>query len=505
MTPEQFAAIAQQGYNRIPITRAVLADLETPLSCYLKLARGRYSYLLESVEGGEKWGRYSLIGLPARTVVKVCGHEFAIEVNGVPAESRTCADPLAEIEAWQAGFRVPELPGLPRFTGGLVGYFGYDTVRYVEPRLAHSCPPDELGVPDILLMVSDEVVVFDNLAGTLTLIVHADPAVPDAWAVAQARLDAIAARLREPVPELPPVRLEGGGVQEEDFVSSLGRAGYEAAVETIKEYTRAGDVMQVVPSQRLTLPFPGEPVNLYRALRNLNPSPYLYFLDLGEFQIAGSSPEILARLERGEVTVRPIAGTRRRGRTPDEDLALEREMLADPKEIAEHLMLIDLGRNDVGRIAATGSVRVTEQMVVERFSHVMHITSNVVGHVRPGLSALDVLRATLPAGTLSGAPKIRAMEIIDALEPVKRCIYGGAVGYLGWNGNMDTAIAIRTAVIKDGKLHVQAGGGVVADSVPALEWKETMNKARALFRAAAMVVDGSVVDSAVADGAEVAS
>ncbi|MFZ5654696.1 MAG: anthranilate synthase component I [Pseudomonadota bacterium] len=491
MNAERFAALAAEGYNRIPVTRTLLADLETPLSAYLKLARGPHSYLLESVEGGEKWGRYSLIGLPARQVLRVCGHEFRRELDGAVIESRACTDPLAEIERLQAGFRVPELDGLPRFTGGLVGYFGYDTVRYVEPRLADSCPPDELGVPDILLLVSDEVVVFDNLAGTLTLIVHADPAEPRAWEVTRRRLDAIAARLRQPVPELPPVALEGGGVAETDFVSSLGREGYQAAVETIKEYTRAGDVMQVVPSQRLSLPFPGEPVNLYRALRNLNPSPYLYFLDLGEFQIAGSSPEILARLEHGEVTVRPIAGTRRRGRTPDEDLALEREMLADPKELAEHLMLIDLGRNDVGRIAATGSVRVTEQMVVERFSHVMHITSNVVGRVRPGLSALDVLRATLPAGTLSGAPKIRAMEIIDELEPVKRGIYGGAVGYLGWNGNMDTAIAIRTAVIKDGRLHVQAGGGIVADSVPELEWKETMNKARAIFRAAAMVLGGT--------------
>jgi anthranilate synthase component 1 len=487
-TAAQFSTLASQGYNRVPVTRTLLADLETPLSAYLKLARGRYSYLLESVEGGEKWGRYSLIGLPARQVLRVCGAEFRLEVDGAVTESRQCADPLAEIEQMQARFRVPELDGLPRFTGGLVGYFGYDTVRYVEPRLAHSCPPDELGVPDILLLVSDEVVVFDNLAGTLTLIVHADPALPDAWDDAQRRLDAIAARLRQPVPELPPVALTGNGVAESDFVSSMGQAGYQAAVATIKEYTRAGDVMQVVPSQRLSLPFPGEPVNLYRALRNLNPSPYLYFLDLGEFQIAGSSPEILARLEQGEVTVRPIAGTRRRGRTPDEDLAMEREMLADPKEIAEHLMLIDLGRNDVGRIAATGSVRVTEQMVVERFSHVMHITSNVVGRVRPGTSALDVLRATLPAGTLSGAPKIRAMEIIDEIEPVKRGIYGGAVGYLGWNGNMDTAIAIRTAVIKDGKLYVQAGGGIVADSVPELEWKETMNKARAIFRAAAMVL-----------------
>ncbi len=487
MTSEQFATLARQGYTRIPVTRTLLADLETPLSAYLKLGRGPHSYLLESVEGGEKWGRYSLIGLPARQVVRVRGREWQLEADGEVIEAYSCNDPLAEIAQLQARFRVPELAGLPRFTGGLVGYFGYDTVRYVEPRLASSCPPDELGVPDILLMVSDEVVVFDNLAGTLTLIVHSDP-TPSGWAAAEQRLDTIAARLHQSVPELPPMALDGGGVAETDFVSSLGRDGYEAAVETIKEYTRAGDVMQVVPSQRLSLPFPGEPVNLYRALRNLNPSPYLYFLDLGDFQIAGSSPEILARLEQGEVTVRPIAGTRRRGRTPDEDLAMEREMLADPKEIAEHLMLIDLGRNDVGRIATTGSVRVTEQMVVERFSHVMHITSNVVGQVRPELSALDVLRATLPAGTLSGAPKIRAMEIIDELEPVKRGIYGGAVGYLGWNGNMDTAIAIRTAVIKAGKLYVQAGGGIVADSVPALEWKETMNKARAIFRAAAMVL-----------------
>jgi anthranilate synthase component 1 len=495
MTSEQFHSLARQGYNRIPVTRTLLADLETPLSAYLKLARGRYSYLLESVEGGEKWGRYSLIGLPARQVLRVRGRELCLETDGEITETRYCSDPLTEIEQLQAAFRVPELEGLPRFTGGLVGYFGYDTVRYVEPRLANSCPPDELGVPDILLLVSDEVVVFDNLAGTLTLIVHADPATPAAWEGAQRRLDAIAARLHHSVPELPPMALAGNGVAETDFVSSLGREGYQAAVEIIKEYTRAGDVMQVVPSQRLSLPFPGEPVNLYRALRNLNPSPYLYFLDLGDFQIAGSSPEILARLEHGEVTVRPIAGTRRRGRTPDEDLAMEREMLGDPKELAEHLMLIDLGRNDVGRIATTGSVRVTEQMVVERFSHVMHITSNVVGRVRPGLSALDVLRATLPAGTLSGAPKIRAMEIIDELEPVKRGIYGGAVGYLGWNGNMDTAIAIRTAVIKDGKLHVQAGGGIVADSVPELEWKETMNKARAIFRAAAMVL-GSTGEAA---------
>ena len=488
MTPEEFANLATQNYQRIPVMREILADLETPLSCYLKLARGPYTYLFESVEGGEKWGRYSLIGLPCSTVLKVNAHELTLEKNGAVIERRTVKDPLAEIEAFQQQFTMPECDDLPRFTGGLVGYFGYDTVRYIEPRLAKSCPPDELGVPDILLMVSDEVLVFDNLAGTLKLIIHADPSQADAWGQTQQRLDEIEAKLQQPAPQLPPVRLNGEGVDEDAFISSMGQAGYEAAVEKIKAYTRAGDVMQVVPSQRLCLPFPGEPLNLYRALRNLNPSPYLYFLDMGEFQIAGSSPEILARLEDGEVTVRPIAGTRRRGHTEAEDLAMEAEMLADPKEIAEHLMLIDLGRNDVGRIAQTGTVKLTEKMVVERFSHVMHITSNVTGQVKPGLSALDVLRATFPAGTLSGAPKIRAMEIIDELEPVKRGIYGGAVGYLGWNDNMDTAIAIRTAVIKDGNLYVQAGGGIVADSVPALEWKETMNKARAIFRAAAMVL-----------------
>lgn len=488
MTPSQFADLARNSTGRIPVSREILADLETPVSSYLKLARGPYSYLFESVQGGEKWGRYSIIGLPCRVVLRVSGDRVSVTRDGVEIETSRQDDPLAYIEQFQRRYQTVEVPDLPRFSGGLVGYFGYDTVRYVEPRLRHSAPPDEIGVPDILLMVSDEVVVFDNLAGKLILIVHADPEQDDAYQQAQRRLDEIEARLAQPLPFLPPISLAGKGVAEDAFVSSMGQAGYEAAVERIRAYTQAGDVMQVVPSQRLTLPFPAEPFNLYRALRNLNPSPYLFYLDLDDFHIAGSSPEILARLERGEITVRPIAGTRRRGRSDAEDLEMEREMLSDPKEVAEHLMLIDLGRNDVGRVAETGSVRVTEQMVVERFSHVMHITSNVVGTARADVTALDVLRAALPAGTLSGAPKIRAMEIIDELEPVKRGIYGGAVGYLGWHGNMDTAIAIRTAVIKDGKLYVQAGGGIVADSVPALEWKETMNKARAVFRAAAMVL-----------------
>jgi len=491
MDAATFAELAAQHYNRIPVSREVLADLDTPLSSYLKLADGEYSYLFESVQGGEKWGRYSIIGLPCRTVLKICGYVATIETDGEVVERIDLEDPLAFVEAFKGRYQVPELDDMPAFSGGLVGYFGYDTVRYVEKRLQNSTPEDTLGVPDILLMVSDEMLVFDNLSGTIRLIIHADPTVPNAYAQAQERIAQLVECLQEPAPSLPAISLapdeKPGRIAEKDFVSVSGQDAYMQAVETIKDYVLAGDVMQVVPSHRLVADFTGEPLNLYRALRNLNPSPYMYFLNLKDFYIAGSSPEILARLEEGVVTVRPIAGTRRRGYTDEEDRALEAELLADPKEIAEHLMLIDLGRNDAGRVSEIGTVELTDKMVVERYSHVMHIVSNVTGKLQKGKTAMDVLRATLPAGTLSGAPKIRAMEIIDELEPVKRGVYGGAVGYLGWNGNMDTAIAIRTGVIKDKKLYVQAGGGVVADSIPRLEWKESMNKARALFRAAAMV------------------
>ena len=488
MTPEVFAELAAQGYNRIPLMREVLADLDTPLSTYLKLADGPYAYLFESVQGGEKWGRYSIIGLPCRTVLRVVGHTITVERDGEVVEQAEAADPLAWIEDFQGRFRVPEVAGLPRFTGGLVGYFGYDTIRYVEPRLAECPNPDPIGAPDILLMVSDEVVVFDNLSGKLYLVVHADPAQPDACAAAEARLGELERRLRAATPRpgaYPPVQ-----VDEEDFVSGFTQEGFEAAVARAREYIVDGDIMQVVLSQRLSIPFRSQPLDLYRALRCLNPSPYMYFLDLGGFHVVGSSPEILVRLEDGEVTVRPIAGTRRRGADAEQDRALEEELLADPKELAEHLMLIDLGRNDVGRIAEVGSVRLTDRMVIERYSHVMHIVSNVIGRLESGHSAMDVLRATFPAGTVSGAPKIRAMEIIDELEPVKRGVYSGAVGYLAWNGNMDTAIAIRTAVIKEGTLHMQAGAGIVYDSVPQNEWEETMNKGRAVFRAVAMAEAG---------------
>lgn len=485
MNQTRFDALAAEGFNRIPLVREILADLDTPLSVYLKLATGPYSYLLESVQGGEKWGRYSIIGLPARQVATVRGHRVDLRVDGELREQTEVADPLAWIEAFHRGFRAapPEgIPQAPRFLGGLVGYFGYDTVRYVEPRLVRCPNPDSLGVPDILFLVSDEVLVLDNLAGRLYLVVHADPAEPQALERGQARLDELSRRLRS-AGSVYRTEQPGQSAGERALTASFTQHAFEQAVERIKRYIVDGDVMQVVPSQRMSVPYLDSPLDLYRALRCTNPSPYMFFMNLADFHVVGSSPEILVRLEEGEVTVRPLAGTRRRGATDAEDKALEEELLADPKEIAEHLMLIDLARNDVGRVSEIGSVRVTDRMTIERYSHVMHIVSNVSGRLKRGLSPIDALRATFPAGTLSGAPKIRAMEIIDEVEPVKRGIYGGAVGYLSYSGNMDLAIAIRTAVLKDGALHVQAGAGVVADSVPELEWQETLNKGRALFRA----------------------
>ena len=484
------------SYRRVPIVHETLADLDTPLSVYLKLANSPYSYLLESAQNagddGEKWGRYSIIGLPARTIIKVIGSLVEVIRDGEITESVQTDDPLTFVEEFQKRFEVENIEGLPRFFGGLVGYFGYDTVRYVEPRLANSAPEDTLNTPDIMLMVSEEVVVFDNIRGRMQLIGLVDPDQDGAAEAMQKRLQQRAEQLQLPIQGLT----QGGAnkrIEESDFVSEFGEAAFQNAVEKIREYTRAGDVMQVVLAQRMSIPFKAPAVNLYRALRSLNPSPYMYFMHLDEFQIVSSSPEILARLENGVITNRPLAGTRRRGHDHAEDLALEAELKADPKEIAEHLMLIDLGRNDVGRVSAPGSVEVTEQFVIERYSHVMHLSSNVNGTLQSGKTAMDVLRATLPVGTLSGAPKVRAMEIIDELEPVKRGIYGGAVGYLSWNGNMDTAIAIRTAVINKGKLYIQAGGGIVHDSVPRLEWKESLNKGRAIFRAAALA-ENQLVD-----------
>jgi len=474
--------------KRIAMVREVLADLDTPLSTYFKLGNAPYSYLFESVQGGEKWGRYSIIGLPCRERLKVFNRDIIIEKDDVVVERITVDDPLVFIREFQQRYQVEQHADLPRFTGGLVGYFGYETIRYIESRLDKDDKPDPLKTPDILLMVSEEVVVFDNLGGKLYIIVHVDADSAGAATAGERRLQEIENELRNKIIVIPDH--ETRRVKESDFVSGFTEEGYKAAVDKAREYIIDGDIMQVVLSQRLTVPYGARPIELYRALRSLNPSPYMYYLDLGDHHVVGSSPEILVRLEDNQVTVRPIAGTRPRGKDEASDIALEKELLADPKELAEHLMLIDLGRNDAGRVSQIGSVKLTEKMCVEHYSHVMHIVSNVTGELKHGLDAMDVLRATFPAGTVSGAPKIRAMEIINELEPVKRGVYSGAVGYLSWNGNMDTAIAIRTAVIKDGQLSIQAGAGIVYDSIPQMEWEETMNKARAIFRAVSMAEAG---------------
>lgn len=471
-------------YTHRLLTRELPADLDTPVGTYLKLGDRPYSFLLESVQGGERWGRYSFIGLPAREWLRLSGRVIERHSHGRVVERVASDDPISWIKAYCARTRPAPAPGLPRFDGGLVGYFGYDCVRLAEPRIPPA-PVDPLGTPDALLMRCEELLVFDNLRATLTIVVQAREGDAADARRARARLDEIEAALAQPIPAPP----TGGTLGE--FVSGFTHERYAQAIARIKDYIAAGDAMQVVLSQRLTAPFSASPVALYRALRRLNPSPYLYCLNLGDHHVVGSSPEILVRAEDGRITVRPIAGTRPRGLTPEEDLRLEAELLSDPKEIAEHLMLIDLGRNDVGRVAETGSVELTDKMVVERYSHVMHIVSQVSGRLKTGLHPLDALMAAFPAGTLSGAPKVRAMEIIAELEPVKRGVYGGAVGYLSFSGNMDMAIAIRTAVIKEGRLHVQAGGGIVADSRTEAEWQETMNKAGAMLRAARLAVGGA--------------
>ncbi|MBI5659907.1 MAG: anthranilate synthase component I [Nitrosomonadales bacterium] len=484
ISEQEFNRLARQGYNRIPLVAETFADLDTPLSLYLKLANQPFSYLLESVQGGERFGRYSFIGLPADTIISASGSRITVARAGIEA-AQNAGNPLGFIKDYLGGFKVAPLSGLPRFTGGLAGYFGYDTVRYIEPRLAQTQKPDALGTPDILLMLTEQLAVVDNLSGKLTFIVYADPERPGAYSLARRQLHDLMQRMRRPV-EIPLAPAMCGSEAKSEF----GEEAFKGAVEKAKRYIVDGDIMQVVLSQRMSQSFPAAPLSLYRALRSLNPSPYMFYYDMGDHHVVGASPEILVRLEGDNVTVRPIAGTRPRGKTPQQDAALAQELLADPKELAEHLMLIDLGRNDVGRVAQRGSVILTEKMVIERYSHVMHIVSNVEAALKPGLDAIDVLRATFPAGTVSGAAKVRAMEIIDELEPSKRGIYAGAVGYLGFNGDMDLAIALRTAVIKDTMLYVQAGAGIVADSVPASEWTETQNKARAVLRAAEMVLAG---------------
>ena len=494
MTETEFAALSSQGFNRIPVTLETFADLDTPLSIYLKLGNKPFSYLLESVIGGERFGRYSIIGLPAREWLRVTGKECAIVRAKAGGQSEIVEhvfvnDPLTFVEKYRKRFNAAPIAGALRFAGGLAGYFGYDTVRYIEHKLEledHQRKKDVIGVPDIVLMVSDELAVVDNLSGKLHLIVYTDPARPNAYANATRRLTELRLALRQqaPLPVYVP------GKVPDPPTSEIGKDAFLKAVAKCKQYIVDGDIMQVQISQRISQSFDAPPINLYRAVRSINPSPYMFYFDMGDFHIIGASPEILVRQEGKKVTVRPIAGTRKRGETPERDRELEVELRNDPKECAEHLMLIDLGRNDIGRIAKTGSIKVTEQMVVERYSHVMHLVSNVDGEIRDDVGPIDLLRATFPAGTVTGTPKVRAMEIIDELEPSKRGVYAGAAGYLGFNGNMDLAIAIRTGVIKDGTLYVQAAAGIVADSVPELEWQETESKARALLRAAEMVATG---------------
>jgi anthranilate synthase component 1 len=493
MTELEFKSLASQGYNRIPLIAEAFADLETPLSLYLKLAQtqntGKNTFLLESVVGGERFGRYSFIGLPANTLMRSFGTKTEVLKNGTVVETVE-GNPLDFIAQFQARYRVAIRPGMPRFCGGLAGYFSYDTVRHVERRLAHSAPKDDLGLPEIQLLVTEELAVIDNLSGKLYLIVYADPTQPEAYSKARQRLKDLRAMLRRPV-DAP---VTSASVRT-DTIRDFSKDNYLKAVAKAKEYIMAGDLMQVQIGQRIKKPYVDSPLSLYRALRSLNPSPYMYFYNFGDMQIVGASPEILVRNEaigddKKKVTIRPLAGTRPRGSTSERDEELAKELLADPKEIAEHVMLIDLARNDIGRIAETGSVQVTDKFVIEKYSHVQHIVSNVEGTLKPNLSNLDVLKATFPAGTLSGAPKVRAMEIIDELELTKRGIYGGACGYLSFGGEMDLAIAIRTGVIKDGMLYVQAAAGIVADSVPEMEWQETENKARAVLRAAEQVQDG---------------
>ena len=493
MTEFEFKSLAAEGYNRIPLIAEAFADLETPLTLYLKLAQshngGKNTFLLESVEGGERFGRYSFIGLPADTLLRSFGSKTEIVKNDIVIETHE-GNPLDFIEQYQARFKVALRPGLPRFCGGLAGYFGYDTVRQIEKKLAGTTPRDDLGLPDIQLMVTEELAVIDNLSGKLYLIVYADTSLPEAFSKARQRLKDLRAMLRRGVNT--PVM--SSSVRTE-ITRDFCKEDYLKAVARAHEYVMAGDLMQVQIGQRLRKPYVDSPLTLYRALRSLNPSPYMYFYNFGDMQIIGASPEILVRNETApdggkKVTLRPIAGTRPRGATAQRDAELARELLADPKEIAEHVMLIDLARNDLGRISSIGSVKVTERLVIEKYSHVQHIVSNVEGSLSAGLSNLDVLRATFPAGTLTGAPKVRAMEVIDELELTKRGIYGGACGYLSFSGEMDVAIAIRTGVIKDGMLYVQAAAGIVADSIPEMEWQETENKARAVLRAAEQVQDG---------------
>ena len=472
-----------RGGNLVPVFREILADTETPVSAFLKTARGEHAFLLESVVGGDKWGRYSFLGSEPSAVFTSRGTTVTLREQGKPAKSFEAADPLEALRALLAEYRAVHVAGLPRFFGGAVGYVAYDAVRFFERLPARL--PDPLGLPELYFIVPASLLVFDTVAQSIKVVVNVDLRDPKtdpraAYDAAVARIDELVARLAAPLrlPDALPATGEGLPV-----AHNMSAREFGAIVERAKEYIRAGDIIQVVLAQRMETPLRAAPFNVYRALRTVNPSPYMFYLKLGEQTLVGSSPEVMARVEDGVLTVRPIAGTSPRGTQEMEDRELEQKLLADPKEIAEHIMLLDLGRNDVGRVSEIGSVEVTERLVIERYSHVMHIVSNVRGRLAGSRDCFDAFRATFPAGTLSGAPKIRAMEIIEELEPVRRGVYGGAVGYFGFGGAMDTCIAIRTMLIKDGTVYLQAGAGIVADSDPEREHAECLNKARGLLQA----------------------
>jgi len=491
LTKKEFEGYKERGFNRIPLVLESFADLDTPLSVYAKLANQPYSYLLESVEGGDKFGRYSIIGLPSKLRIQINDNKILVlEGNKIKKEIDD-ENPLDFIDNFMANFKVPTDLDLPRYSGGLAGYFGYETIKYIEPKLCKKFVEDKLGLPDILLMLSDEIVVFDNISGTLFIINYVDPSIPDAYELGLKNLQALVGKLQSgPSPFASFESTDSDNKNLSEVVSEFGEDQFKVAVDKAKQYIFDGDIMQVVLSQRMTKSFESNPLSLYRTLRSLNPSPYMFFYHMGDHYVVGASPEILVTLVGEKVTVRPIAGTRPRGKDESEDIQFEKDLLADPKEIAEHVQLMDLGRNDVGRVAKTGTVNVTDKMIIEKYSHVMHIVSNVEGVIKNKLSAIDVLKASFPAGTVSGAPKVRAMEIINELEDTKRGVYSGAVGYLGFDGDMNVAIAIRTAVIKDNVLYVQAGAGIVADSVPKNEWVETQNKAKAILKASELVQSG---------------
>jgi anthranilate synthase component 1 len=486
---EAFQQLAKQG-NMVPIYRQLVADTLTPLTAYSQLQWGDSSFLFESVVGGEQVGRFSFLGSDPFLQFEVFGNEVVITRDGV-SESHTSTDPLGEFEQLVSSYEAPHLPGLPRFCGGAVGYFGYDVVRYTEHL--PNAPADDRQLPDLAFAFYDRMVIFDQIRKTILVVVNSRTTGADLRVLydrACERIDETCRQLQRGTANLQLTDINVKVEPRIPWKSNFTRAEFEQSVAKCQEYIRAGDIFQVVISQRLQLETSARPIDIYRALRIVNPSPFMFLLRTPRVNLVGASPEIMVRVEEGEVTIRPLAGTRRRGQTEEEDLRLEQELLADPKERAEHVMLIDLARNDIGRIAQIGSVKVTEAFVVERYSHVMHIVSNVEGMLNEGMSNMDVLKATFPAGTLTGAPKVHAMELIDQFEPVKRGIYGGACGYISYAGDMDVAIAIRTAVIKDQMLYVQAAAGVVADSVPEMEWRETEHKARALLRASELVEEG---------------